>query len=325
MSSDRKGLLLIPAAVLFLQCAVGPDGLGNKELLAAEPVIEQSAEPINLTEPDEPVDVDSPLFIMDALLQAYPDKVTALEIRDGEWSVVIDGTTHYWAGGRMLTAGAIKKTGDFSTYSFRPNPPTLPPLRVMNPEEIDRLNSRIERRETRQDARSPDFLNSLWGMEDFETAENTVIHLVFLGQRIRIHPDIKKPLESVESEIRAAAETDSSTALWLSELGGAGAYAWREIAGSANRSLHSYGIALDLTPADYKGKQAYWRWAADFYDEWWAIPYEERYAVPEPVVRAFEDNGFIWGGKWFLFDQIHFEYRPELLLLGELAYGPGNN
>ncbi|MCK5249849.1 MAG: M15 family metallopeptidase, partial [Spirochaetaceae bacterium] len=42
---------------------------------------------------------------------------------------------------------------------------------------------------------------------------------------------------------------------------------------------------------------------------------------PEAVVEAFEKNGFIWGGKWFLFDQIHFEYRPELIILGQLAEG----
>lgn len=323
MSPGGKGLLFLPAAVLLLQCAVRPDSNGNYELSAAEPVIEQIAESIDAAEIEVPVDVGSPLVILDALIQVYPEKVTALEIRDGEWSVLIDGNTHYWADGRLLTADTIENAGTYSKYSFRPNPPTLPPLREMNPEEVERLNSRIERRESRQDARDPEFLNSLWGMDDFLTAENTVVHLEFLGQRIRIHPDIKKPLELIESEIMAAAEIDSSTALWLGELSGAGGYAWREIAGSANRSLHSYGIALDLIPADYHGKQAYWRWAADFYDEWWAIAYDERYSVPEPVVRAFEENGFIWGGKWFLFDQIHFEYRPELLLLGELAHVSG--
>lgn len=320
MSPCGKGLLALPAAILLIQCAAGPDTIGNNTLLAAEPEITEIAEPVMEPNVEEPVDVDSPLVILDALVQAYPDKISGLEIRDGEWSVLIGGNIHYWADGRMLPASEVNNTENYSNYSFRPNPPILPPLREMNPEDVERLKSRINLRETRQDARNPDFMNSLWGMDDFTTAENTVVPLVFLGQKIRIHPDIKKPLEQIESEIRAAAETDKSTALWLSELGGAGAYVWRDIAGSANRSLHSYGIALDLIPADYNGTQAYWRWAADFYDEWWAIPYEERYSIPDPVLRAFEENGFIWGGKWFLFDQIHFEYRPELLILGELAY-----
>jgi hypothetical protein len=31
------------------------------------------------------------------------------------------------------------------------------------------------------------------------------------------------------------------------------------------------------------------------------------------VIDAFEENGFAWGGKWYRFDTVHFEYRPEIL------------
>ena len=37
----------------------------------------------------------------------------------------------------------------------------------------------------------------------------------------------------------------------------------------------------------------------------------KRWQPPPKVVRAFEQEGFIWGGKWYLFDTMHFEYRPE--------------
>jgi hypothetical protein len=30
-------------------------------------------------------------------------------------------------------------------------------------------------------------------------------------------------------------------------------------------------------------------------------------------VRVFEKHGFIWGGAWYHYDTMHFEYRPELL------------
>jgi D-alanyl-D-alanine carboxypeptidase len=30
-------------------------------------------------------------------------------------------------------------------------------------------------------------------------------------------------------------------------------------------------------------------------------------------VRIFEKQGFVWGGYWYHFDTMHFEYRPELL------------
>ena len=38
---------------------------------------------------------------------------------------------------------------------------------------------------------------------------------------------------------------------------------------------------------------------------------------PQPVIDAFERNGFVWGGKWLFFDPLHFEYRPETLLLAD--------
>ena len=31
------------------------------------------------------------------------------------------------------------------------------------------------------------------------------------------------------------------------------------------------------------------------------------------IVRIFEKHGFIWGGRWYHYDTMHFEYRPELL------------
>jgi len=244
---------------------------------------------------------------------------SSLEVRNGDWSILAEGVPFFWAGGRLLPEDELENSDSFSPYQFHPYPDILPPLRKLSPEELIQLQSLLEERESLNDIRSPDFMTALWGMEDFLTAENTVVPLDFLGFHIRVHPDVEDALKCVEAEIYKAAESDEITALWLSDLSSAGAYVWRHIAGSANRSLHSYGIAVDLIPADYRGKQAYWRWAADFYDEWWNIPYADRFQIPPAVIRAFEENGFVWGGKWLLFDQIHFEYRPELIILGGIA------
>jgi hypothetical protein len=35
--------------------------------------------------------------------------------------------------------------------------------------------------------------------------------------------------------------------------------------------------------------------------------------IPQVIVDAFEAEGFIWGGRWYHYDTMHFEYRPELL------------
>jgi hypothetical protein len=82
-----------------------------------------------------------------------------------------------------------------------------------------------------------------------------------------------------------------------------GTYNCRAIAGSNVRSMHSYGAALDLNVkyADY------WRWSTDRNAPLW------KNRIPAEIVRVFERHGFIWGGYWYHFDTMHFEYRPELL------------
>jgi hypothetical protein len=35
--------------------------------------------------------------------------------------------------------------------------------------------------------------------------------------------------------------------------------------------------------------------------------------MPRQIVDIFERHGFIWGGRWYHYDTMHFEFRPELL------------
>jgi len=95
----------------------------------------------------------------------------------------------------------------------------------------------------------------------------------------------------------------------------AGAYNWRAIAGTDRLSVHSYGAAIDLNTrfADY------WRWQGGRPG---AVP-SHRNRIPLAVVEAFEREGFIWGGRWYHFDTMHFEYRPELIAIGRLAASRG--
>jgi hypothetical protein len=87
-----------------------------------------------------------------------------------------------------------------------------------------------------------------------------------------------------------------------------GTYNCRPIAGTDRVSAHGHGIAIDLAAklADY------WRWSAKAEaDAGAAIPYRNRF--PMEIVEIFERHGFIWGGRWYHYDTMHFEYRPELL------------
>jgi len=86
----------------------------------------------------------------------------------------------------------------------------------------------------------------------------------------------------------------------------AGTYNCRVIAGTDRMSAHGFGIAIDLAVAE----SDYWRWAADKGGRG-AVPYKNR--IPLEIVRIFEQHGFIWGGRWYHYDTMHFEYRPEML------------
>jgi hypothetical protein len=88
----------------------------------------------------------------------------------------------------------------------------------------------------------------------------------------------------------------------------AGTYNCRPIAGTNRMSAHGHGIAIDLstTATDY------WLWnVGKTQDMHGAIPYRNK--IPMEIVDIFEKHGFIWGGKWYHYDTMHFEYRPELL------------
>ena len=89
----------------------------------------------------------------------------------------------------------------------------------------------------------------------------------------------------------------------ISPLGGT--FNWRTVAGTKNLSVHSFGVAIDIN-LDHTN---YWKWETERNGR---IAYKNQ--IPLEVVEVFEKNGFIWGGKWYHYDTMHFEYRPELLM-----------
>ena len=86
---------------------------------------------------------------------------------------------------------------------------------------------------------------------------------------------------------------------YLKHIGGT--FNWRNIAGTKRLSNHSFGTAIDINTS----YSDYWQWSSD-------LTYRNR--IPFEIVEIFEKHGFIWGGKWYHFDTMHFEYRPELLM-----------
>jgi hypothetical protein len=116
---------------------------------------------------------------------------------------------------------------------------------------------------------------------------------------VRVHERVAPGLRRVAEKLRALSARQPSVAAALRKP--AGGFADRRIAGTDRVSAHAFGIAVDIDTR----VSDYWRWAKPG-ARW-------RNRVPPEVVEAFESEGFIWGGRWFHFDTMHFEYRPELL------------
>jgi D-alanyl-D-alanine carboxypeptidase len=120
------------------------------------------------------------------------------------------------------------------------------------------------------------------------------------GQAIRITPvnGADAQLRAVSAELDALPEKIKRAAYPI-----AGTYNCRSVADTGEPSPHGYGIAIDLNTA----VSDYWYWQPHE----GAIVYRNR--MPQEIVAIFEKHGFIWGGKWYHFDTMHFEFRPELL------------
>lgn len=110
---------------------------------------------------------------------------------------------------------------------------------------------------------------------------------------------VDKKLYSIGQEIARLPQKDR---IWAE---GATTYCYRVIKDTDRLSMHSFGIAIDLAP----NTTQYWKDEAP--NETDKIGY--RNTMPLSIVRIFEKHGFIWGGRWYHYDTMHFEYRPELL------------
>lgn len=117
--------------------------------------------------------------------------------------------------------------------------------------------------------------------------------------RVNSSQGVDKKLFAIGQEISRLPQSER---IWAE---GACTYEYRSIKDTDRLSMHSFGIAIDLAPS----KTQYWKGEAQ--SETAKIGYKN--TMPLSIVRIFEKHGFIWGGRWYHYDTMHFEYRPELL------------
>lgn len=159
------------------------------------------------------------------------------------------------------------------------------------------------------------FFDAVYNASSRASLEQHLVKVSFLGKKATVHERIQEPLARVEKRILSLAKYNKNLKAFVDGLKSTDSYFWRIIAGTSRKSFHSLGIALDVLPVSQQGKQIFWGWAKEKYpDTWMLLPLEKRWMPPAQVIKIFEEEGFIWGGKWAIYDNMHFEYRPELIL-----------
>ena len=226
-----------------------------------------------------------------ALVAAYPDHLAAIDggalvWRDGTRMPVDDGETAK-PFARWLEAPDIK---DMQRQRYPAGAPATQPEPDFDP---GRARNRV-------------LFDKMYGDCTRKNVATRLVDVVWLpkkwGRRLRVTKvnGVDKALAAVSAALDAL-----PAAFDVHLKPPAGTYDCRPIAGTGRTSAHGYGIAIDLATAGAH----YWRWSKPVPGR----PLVYRNTMPAEIVAIFEQHGFIWGGRWYHYDTMHFEYRPELL------------
>lgn len=220
----------------------------------------------------------------------------------------------YWAGGLFLPAEELENRDDYSPVLYD-YPKKLADPVDMTEEEKEAIKAFSSTENRKEGAGESMFLfDFIYQSDTRGHLESHLTKISFLRHKANVHERMVAPLRRVEKRIFALAKVDGEVATFLAGLKSNDSYLWRRIAGTKRKSFHSLGIALDVLPKSQGGKHIFWSWAKERHpDDWMLIPLKNRWMPPASVIEAFEAEGFIWGGKWVIWDNMHFEYHPELI------------
>ncbi len=226
-----------------------------------------------------------------ALVRAYPDFLAGVEGNDLVWT---DGTRMAiddGAGAKTFEAWLEKPDiEDMLAIPYRAGRTGTPPPRNVDPGRarpaalFDKMYGNCLAGDVRTTFESVDWMPSKGG-----------------GRVL-----VSKVNGAADSLRKVVADLEKLPARFMAFLvPSAGTFNCRPIAGTKRLSAHGYGIAIDIATEHSN----YWRWSKPEADG----GYRYRNAIPWEIVEVFERHGWIWGGKWYHYDTMHFEYRPEML------------
>jgi D-alanyl-D-alanine carboxypeptidase len=225
------------------------------------------------------------------LVAAYPEQLDR-----------IDGSTLVWRDGTRMELDDGKGVKDFEALIADPDIEDMLALPYPAGGAATPPEKNFDPGRTRNLA----FFNKMYGDCQKDEVAKNLTEIVWMPKKAPQRLMITK-VNGVDEKLAAvSAELDLLPGEFdVFLIPSAGTYNCRVIAGTDRPSAHGHGIAIDIATrhADY------WRWLRSTSDG----SYIYRNRIPMEIVRIFEKHGFIWGGRWYHFDTMHFEYRPELL------------
>ncbi len=242
----------------------------------------------------------------------------AYSAEDADWIVAIKSWTKtnylYWAGGRFLTKSQAAHKADYWMLVYEYSTKTPDP-KSFSSEQVERAR-KAGSDEVRENGpvQGTAFFDAVYDTSSRASTERHIKKTTFLGFSVNVHENVIPALKRVEKRIQSLEKKDKNILSFVKNIRSIGSYQWRKIRDSDGRSFHSMGLAVDILPKTYGRKTIYWEWEKNKPNpNWMLVPLSQRWMPPESVREAFYSEGFVWGGNWTEWDDMHFEYRPELL------------
>ncbi|MGH4125260.1 MAG: M15 family metallopeptidase [Clostridium sp.] len=225
------------------------------------------------------------------LMIAYPEYITNIEEKNGHVYLVLK------SGKKLLYDDNLRK----NSQEKLTNPDLQDTLEQIYPLSPVRTIMKTDYDPGR--ARSYGLLTEIYGSskKDIES-RLTKVKVGYNNYQFNMSSGAASSLQAVMNEVMPLSQTNRNVRKCL--LPCSGTFNYRVISGTSRLSPHAFGIAIDLA----SDKRDYWKWASKEDGEKRLASYSSE------LVEIFENNGFVWGGKWSHFDILHFEYRPEIIL-----------
>lgn len=225
------------------------------------------------------------------LMMAYPEYIDNIQYKDDKVFIIMR------SGNKILYDDKKNKT-----YEQKLNNPDLQDMLEQN-YPLNNIKTLMEKDYDPGRIRVYSLLKEVYGVNKAKVQsnlKNTKFGYNYI--QFNTNNNANEALKSAGNEIISLIKNNGTVYNNVFPL--SGTFNYRVIKGTNRLSPHSFGIAIDLK----RDNRDYWKWASKEKGK------ERIVGYPTEIVKIFEKNNFIWGGKWNHFDILHYEYRPELII-----------